>query len=713
MMYEEVPMNTHARRPPSHCQFFILRSSLFVSSVFSVPLCLCGSIASAAEPAKKLTYDEHVVPILRDKCLSCHNQDKKSGGLIMTSYTNFMEGGGSGKVIEPGKPDESYLLQLVEHKQQPNMPPKSPKLPPEQLAMLRQWIASGALENAGSKSKILNKPKIDFALPAVAKGKPDVPAMPGKLPLEPVVITPKASAITAIAASPWAPLVAVAGQKQILLYHTDTLELLGVLPFPEGVPHVLKFSKNGSLLIAGGGRGAKEGKVAVYNVTTGERIFTVGDEFDVVLAADISADQSLIALGGPSKMIRIYSTKDGQLLHDIKKHTDWIYALEFSPDGVLLATADRNGGVHVWESHNGREYLALRGHTAAVTDLSWRSDGNVLATCSEDTTIRLWEMENGGQIKNWGAHGGGCQSVRFAKDGRLGSTGRDRVTKLWDQNGAQQRAFEAFPDLGLRVAVTHDAGRVIAGDWTGQVKVWNTADGKPLGNLLANPPTVAQQLENAKKDLAAAQAKQDQLVAAANASKAAADKANAELAAALKAVTDTANAAKAAADAVAPLKGKLDQVAAQLAAAQAALAPKEAAAKLLVEAAAKAKEAAAKVPDNKELAALATLNEGTATRAAAELPPLQKQVVDLTAAHQAATDQHAAAAKHAEATKAAATAAAAQSEAMKASAKAATDQANADAAAVAPAGAELARAKAAVDKWTAAAAKPAEKAAAK
>ena len=64
-------------------------------------------------------------------------------------------------------------------------------------------------------------------------------------------------------------------------------------------------------------------------------------------AADISPDQSQIALGGPSKVVRIYSTKDSSKLHEIKKHTDWIYTVEYSPDGVLLATADRSGGMFV------------------------------------------------------------------------------------------------------------------------------------------------------------------------------------------------------------------------------------------------------------------------------------------------------------------------------------------------------------------------------
>ena len=47
-----------------------------------------------------------------------------------------------------------------------------------------------------------------------------------------------------------------------------------------------------------GGR-PKLGHVVIWDVVTGRRIAEVGDEFDTVLAADISPDQSLVAFGGP------------------------------------------------------------------------------------------------------------------------------------------------------------------------------------------------------------------------------------------------------------------------------------------------------------------------------------------------------------------------------------------------------------------------------
>ena len=327
------------------------------------------------EKTKKITYADHVLPIFRAKCFACHNPDKKSGSLDLTNYSAMKTGGSSGEVVEPGDADSSYLWLLVSHDSTPVMPPKSERLPDEMLNVIKGWINGGALETRTSKAVVRPKAKVEFALSFAPTERPEGPApMPARLSLQPVVHTEKTTAVNAMATSPWAPLVAVSGQKQILLYNTQTLEHVGVLPFPEGEAHSLKFSRNGQLLLAGGGKGGLQGKVVVWNVKTGERVVEIGDELDCVLGADISGDNKLIALGGPQKVVRVYSTETGELQYEIRKHTDWISAVTFSPDGVLLATGDRNGGVFVWEADTGREYLGLRGHSKQISGFGWRID---------------------------------------------------------------------------------------------------------------------------------------------------------------------------------------------------------------------------------------------------------------------------------------------------------------------------------------------------
>ena len=125
---------------------------ILLSSLCS--LCLCGSIGSAADPKKpaKITYDDNVLPLLREKCIACHGPDKKSSGLQLHNYQAVMQGGSGGVVVKPGDPDGSPLYLVVAHKAEPFMPPKSAPLPKDFTDILQAWIAGGALENSGSKA---------------------------------------------------------------------------------------------------------------------------------------------------------------------------------------------------------------------------------------------------------------------------------------------------------------------------------------------------------------------------------------------------------------------------------------------------------------------------------------------------------------------------------------------------------------------------------
>lgn len=636
-------------------------------TVFGVGMICLTALTAHADDAAKVTYTDHVLPIFKARCGSCHNANDKKGGLAVDSYATLMAGGSSGAVVEGGAPDASYLWQLVNHESEPKMPPNADKLPDAELAVIRQWIEGGLLENAGSTAKI--KKSMAVAKIEVSTERPAEVAMPHKYLGDSQRVTARPNAVTALATSPWAPLAAVSSHKQIAVYHTGSLELLGVLPFPEGQPEILKFSRNGALLLAGGGRRGASGKVVLFDVKTGERMAEIGDEYDVVLAADVSPDHSQVALGGPKKMLRVYSVATGELMYETKKHTDWVTAIEFSPDGVLLASGDRANGLVVWEAFTGRPYQDLLGHQAAVTDVSWRPDSNVLASSSEDGTIRLWEMNSGSQIKSWSAHGG-VEAMDYTRDGRLVSTGRDRIVRLWNGDGAQEREFGGMTDLGLEVAFDAENGRILGGDWSGTVRLWNAADGALIGQFDTNPPTVALQLETLQPQLVAAEAQSQQaaaqvaalmtqraeLQAAAAAAAAAADAAAqmAAKSAAARAETDKLLADKAAAKAAADkmladsqstqqsAQQVLEQKNAALKAAEEALRAAQAA----YEAAAKEQAAAAALVATAQTAAKVAADTAAAAQTAAEtVAAAEKAAQDEAARLKAAADAAAAAAQ--------------------------------------------------------------------
>ncbi|MFU7560022.1 c-type cytochrome domain-containing protein [Roseiconus sp. JC912] len=473
---------------------------------------LAAGICSAAtgygkDVPDKVTFEEHVKPIFRQHCLNCHHQGDKKGGLALDTFGSVVEGGGSGEVVyDDGDLEGSRLWQLVSHADTPIMPPNQDKLPEPQLAIIKAWIEGGILENSGSKAK--KKKANALAFVASTGGKPDGPAaMPESTPLATPVVTDRAAAITAIAASPWAPLVAIAGQQQIVMYHSDSGELLGILPFEEGIAQDLKFSRDGSYLIAGGGEHSLKGLVAIYNVKTGERVASVGDELDVVFGADANDAMSRVALGGPQKMLRIFDATNGEMLFDLKKHTDWIYSVAYSPDGILVASGDRSGGLCVWEADTGRLYLDLTGHKGAIHSLAWRDDSNVLASASEDGTVKLWEMEGGKALRTINAHGGGVTSVKFDHQGQLATSGADRRAKLWAADGKELKNLQHGGEPMLEVAITHDGKRLVYGNWAGEVFNTPVDDPNAMMPLAANPPATSQRLESAKTTLVSVQQK--------------------------------------------------------------------------------------------------------------------------------------------------------------------------------------------------------------
>jgi len=581
-----------------------------------------AALTFAASAAEKVTYEDQVLPIFRNSCLNCHNPDKKKAGLDLSTFDGALQGSENGKVLNSGDPSGSLLLKCVLQTEDPKMPPKGDKLSETEIGTIKKWIEGQLLEKAGSKGIAASSNNVQVAV--VSLKRPDgPPPMPGDLTLEPVTHTAATNALTALGASPWAPLVAIGGQKQIILYNTETLKPLGVLPFPEGFPTIIKFSRNGKLILTGGGQGGKSGKVVLWDVQTGERIGVVGNEFDQVLAADISADQQLVALGGPNKLVKIYATKNGKLLHSIKKHTDWVTAIAFSPDGKLLASADRSGGLIVWESDKGKEYITLPGHKEMITGIAFMM--GVVASGSEDGTVKLWDVKEGKEIKSWAAHGGGVQSVDFTPDGRLVSSGRDKTAKVWDQTGKQLMASQPFPDIALRAEMAGE--RVVAGDWTGKIQVWTVADSKLVGELTSNPPSIADRLTGTTKTLADAQQSiaplQKQLEAAEAKRKteqAAADARTAQLDAALNSVKGEPQAAE----------KNLNDAKVQLAAAQTASAAAGAASKTAAMTAADAaqKEAAGKQSANAPAPELEAARKDAETKAAA-LANAEKQVAAL------------------------------------------------------------------------------------
>ena len=454
-----------------------------------LPLLLLLTLPAAAADLHP-NYDDDIKPILRRYCFQCHSAGEARSGLNLEAHAGVLRGGSSGEAVVAGRASTSLLYQVIAQEKEgvPRMPLGGAKLPDQIIATVREWIQIGAPENASSLVKGQAGPLLTNYKPSTLN-RPAQPAFPGALPALPAA---KAGVhphpITALAASPWAPIAAVGGHERIVLYNTATRALIGELAFPEGVPFVLRFSRDGSKLLAAGGRPVQSGKAVLFDVASGSRLGVFADERDIILAADLSADGKLVAIGGPGKAVKVFHVVDGSLAYSIAKHTDWITAIEFSPDGSKLATGDRSGGLHLWEAATGRILVSLAEHKDSITSLSWRSDGALLATASEDGTLVVWNAADGFPVATvakaheakpgpgaYGKPAAGILSVAFSPDGTIATVGRDQIVKQWAADGKPKSASPVREALPTRVAVTFDGKLVLAGDERGSLAQW---DGK-------------------------------------------------------------------------------------------------------------------------------------------------------------------------------------------------------------------------------------------
>ena len=120
--------------------------------------CLCTTPAVADEPDKQNIplqaepqsfasedlkfFEQHIRPLLVERCIKCHGPGKQQGSLRLDSRTGMLSGGDSGAAITPGNAAESLLLQAVKYESL-EMPPDG-RLPEEQVNLIEAWIARGA-----------------------------------------------------------------------------------------------------------------------------------------------------------------------------------------------------------------------------------------------------------------------------------------------------------------------------------------------------------------------------------------------------------------------------------------------------------------------------------------------------------------------------------------------------------------------------------------
>jgi len=417
--------------------------TLFVGLGFAVP-----AVELRAEDAKPtaeippVSFYRDVRPLLQDRCQGCHQPAKALGGFVLTSYAALKKGGESEQPgFEPGKPDESELLTqiLPRGDEPPAMPKGAPALKPDQIELVRRWIAEGAKDDTPDAAEIV-----------VDREHPPIYTVP------PV--------ITSLDYSPDGTLLAVSGYHEVLLHRADAsgeansiaARLVGLSERIESA----RFSPDGKRLAVTGGSPGRFGEIQIWDVATGNLLQSVLVTYDTLYGASWSGDGTKVAFGCADNTCRAIDATTGKQVFFQGAHNDWVLDTVFSVDSSHLVSVSRDRSMKL----------------------------------NEVATERF--VDNVTSITPGALKGGLITVDRHPTKDELLIGGADGVPKIYQMHRTKARqigddfnlirAFEGMPGRIFAVRYNADGSRIVAGssnDGQGEVRVYNEADAKLIARF--------------------------------------------------------------------------------------------------------------------------------------------------------------------------------------------------------------------------------------
>ena len=209
---------------------------------------------------------------------------------------------------------------------------------------------------------------------------------------------------------------------------------------------------------------------------------------DVAFRAVFNPAGTKLAAGGADRSIRIFDVASGKQEILIEDHADWVVGLAWNPDGTRLASASRDKTSKLFNAANGESLMTYSGHGDQVFGVGFSGDGKLIFTAGGDKKIHAWNPDDGakkGEIAGFGREVLGLVDQR-----------RQDLQLLGRQDGAaaSRRGLQAVQDLrrsrptrSFAWPIIPARGRVAAGSFSGEVRVWNAEDGSPVVSFVAAP----------------------------------------------------------------------------------------------------------------------------------------------------------------------------------------------------------------------------------
>ena len=163
-------------------------------------------------------------------------------------------------------------------------------------------------------------------------------------------------------------------------------------------------------------------------------------------------------------------------------HGGPVYGVAVTHDGATVVSCSTDQTVRVWDTLTGQQKFQLNGHVGAIHAVALSPDETFAVSSGADGTLRLWDIVGGQQLKQLSTYDATMYSIAVHPQGALiAAAGADRKVHLLDMiTGTERQAMIGHSDYLHSVTFSPDGSRFMSYGYAGQLKHWNTADGKLL-----------------------------------------------------------------------------------------------------------------------------------------------------------------------------------------------------------------------------------------
>ena len=191
-------------------------------------------------------------------------------------------------------------------------------------------------------------------------------------------------------------------------------------------------------------------------------------------------DDKAIATGAGDGKVIIWDETTGRVIKEIKAHRQPVFDIELSHDGKLLACTAWDGVISLWNTDTWERYNYIYNEGASTYVLGFTENDAYLVVGMLDKTLKLWEVETKRFVKEFVGHTDNVTSIQVVGHEIL-TTSWDGSIILWDLYSGliKQRFFSKRPVFGGIIR----GDQIITAGADRLVSFWNKGSGRLVSTL--------------------------------------------------------------------------------------------------------------------------------------------------------------------------------------------------------------------------------------